>query len=49
MYLQNFSDTLFANMRRTIEKRATMCQQKGYKPAGYIPAIFAPFACGIPS
>jgi hypothetical protein len=49
MYLQNFSDTLLANMRRTIEERATMCRQKGYKPAGYIPAIFAPSACGIPS
>jgi hypothetical protein len=49
MYLQNFSDTLLANMRGTIEERATMCRQKGYKPAGCIPAIFAPSACEIPS
>jgi hypothetical protein len=48
MYLQNFSETLLANMRSTIEERATMRQQKGYEPAGYIPAIFAPSACGIP-
>ena len=31
--------TLSANMRRMIEERPTMCQQKANKPAGYTPAI----------
>jgi hypothetical protein len=39
--------TLSGNLRRVIEERPTMFQQKGNKPAGYTPAIFG--ACGTPS
>jgi len=43
------SDTLSANMRKTIEDRAAVCKQTGNQPVGYIPAIFGSPAYGTPS
>jgi hypothetical protein len=34
---------MLARMRKTIEERDAMCREKGFKPAGYVPAIFGPF------